>query len=191
MSKAVPVALSLMKPASTLTSATQRARRLRWTAETRIARKRRNGAESRRLRLTARHHVCHSRRNGGESGIRTHGRLPYTRFPSVRLKPLGHLSCVHRAPPTSRMGETGGEGGIRTHDRFPYTPLAGARLQPLGHLSARPHNIPISRRVSAPCAQFPPWDSGRRHEPSGALHPPRLGSLGCLAPSLRRIPRKG
>jgi hypothetical protein len=29
---------------------------------------------------------------GGESGIRTHGRFPYTRFPSVRLQPLGHLS---------------------------------------------------------------------------------------------------
>ena len=31
---------------------------------------------------------------GGESGIRTHGTLlTYTRFPSVRLKPLGHLSA--------------------------------------------------------------------------------------------------
>jgi hypothetical protein len=30
--------------------------------------------------------------HGGESGIRTHGTLRYTRFPSVRLKPLGHLS---------------------------------------------------------------------------------------------------
>ena len=29
---------------------------------------------------------------GGESEIRTHGTLRYTRFPSVRLKPLGHLS---------------------------------------------------------------------------------------------------
>ncbi len=29
---------------------------------------------------------------GGESGIRTHGTFRYTRFPSVRLKPLGHLS---------------------------------------------------------------------------------------------------
>ncbi len=28
----------------------------------------------------------------GESGIRTHGRLPYTRFPVVHLRPLGHLS---------------------------------------------------------------------------------------------------
>src|ERR1700723_2047589 len=32
------------------------------------------------------------RPSGGESGIRTHGTLRYTRFPSVRLKPLGHLS---------------------------------------------------------------------------------------------------
>ncbi len=30
--------------------------------------------------------------DGGESGIRTHGRLPYTRFPVVHLRPLGHLS---------------------------------------------------------------------------------------------------
>ena len=29
---------------------------------------------------------------GGEGGIRTHDTLPYTRFPSVRLRPLGHLS---------------------------------------------------------------------------------------------------
>ena len=27
-----------------------------------------------------------------EEGIRTLDTLPYTRFPSVRLKPLGHLS---------------------------------------------------------------------------------------------------
>ncbi len=32
--------------------------------------------------------------NGGEGGIRTPGTgLAYTRFPSVHLKPLGHLSC--------------------------------------------------------------------------------------------------
>ncbi len=36
--------------------------------------------------------------NGGESGIRTHGRLPYTRFPSVRLRPLGHLSRNRSSP---------------------------------------------------------------------------------------------
>ncbi len=37
--------------------------------------------------------------DGGESGIRTHGTvLPYTRFPSVRLKPLGHLSGMNVLP---------------------------------------------------------------------------------------------
>src|SRR6266851_641718 len=36
---------------------------------------------------------AHAAESGGESGIRTHGTLlTYTRFPSVRLKPLGHLS---------------------------------------------------------------------------------------------------
>ena len=31
---------------------------------------------------------------GGEGGIRTHGTLPHTRFPSVLLRPLGHLSAL-------------------------------------------------------------------------------------------------
>ena len=35
--------------------------------------------------------------NGGETGIRTLDTLRYTRFPSVRLQPLGHLSAVLRA----------------------------------------------------------------------------------------------
>jgi hypothetical protein len=30
---------------------------------------------------------------GGETGIRTLDTLRYTRFPSVRLQPLGHLSA--------------------------------------------------------------------------------------------------
>ena len=35
---------------------------------------------------------------GGETGIRTLDTLRYTRFPSVRLQPLGHLSAwVKRA----------------------------------------------------------------------------------------------
>src|ERR1700748_1970870 len=37
--------------------------------------------------------------DGGETGIRTLDTLRYTRFPSVRLQPLGHLSasceCYH------------------------------------------------------------------------------------------------
>lgn len=34
---------------------------------------------------------------GGETGIRTLDTLRYTRFPSVRLQPLGHLSANLRA----------------------------------------------------------------------------------------------
>jgi hypothetical protein len=33
-------------------------------------------------------------RTGGETGIRTLDTLRYTRFPSVRLQPLGHLSAL-------------------------------------------------------------------------------------------------
>jgi hypothetical protein len=36
--------------------------------------------------------VIDSKVHGGETGIRTLDTLRYTRFPSVRLKPLGHLS---------------------------------------------------------------------------------------------------
>jgi hypothetical protein len=35
--------------------------------------------------------------HGGETGIRTLDTLRYTRFPSVRLQPLGHLSAVFAA----------------------------------------------------------------------------------------------
>src|SRR5258706_4331800 len=57
--------------------------------------------------------------------------LTYTRFPSVRLKPLGHLSVQNRGVPLvnistrwrRRLGQPtlpavpgGGEGGIRTPD---------------------------------------------------------------------------
>ena len=35
-------------------------------------------------------------RHGGGSGIRTHGRLPFTRFPSVPIRPLSHPSLTSR-----------------------------------------------------------------------------------------------
>src|SRR3954447_16297343 len=83
----------------------------------------RTARPERRLRITSyrwsRAEWRRSRRNevagGGESGIRTHGTLlTYTRFPSVRLKPLGHLSGVD--PRSCQACGTGGEGGIRTPD---------------------------------------------------------------------------
>jgi hypothetical protein len=37
-----------------------------------------------------------------EEGIRTLDMLPYTRFPSVRLQPLGHLSIYFRLQRTRK-----------------------------------------------------------------------------------------
>ena len=39
---------------------------------------------------------------GGEGGIRTLDTLPYTRFPGVRLRPLGHLTMRARSIPQYR-----------------------------------------------------------------------------------------
>jgi hypothetical protein len=102
--------------------------------------------------------------DGGESGIRTHGTgLPYTRFPSVLLKPLGHLSGVptrDAAPRRSRgsdqlakdhgsqpapagftqrslRGELWRRGGdSNPRYRFRYNGFRDRRNQPLCHLSA-------------------------------------------------------
>lgn len=38
--------------------------------------------------------MANLRKKSREEGIRTPDTLPYTRFPSVRLKPLGHLSVL-------------------------------------------------------------------------------------------------
>ncbi len=84
--------------------------------------------------------LCNSRLNGGESGIRTHGTFQYTRFPSVRLKPLGHLSASsQRQAGPGTAPHHSWRRGRDSNPRWvsPHTPLAGERLQPLGHLSGR------------------------------------------------------
>ena len=43
--------------------------------------------------------------NGGETGIRTLDTLRYTRFPSVRLQPLGHLSAIEQLFESTTLGE--------------------------------------------------------------------------------------
>ena len=51
--------------------------------------------------------------DGGERGIRTPGKFPYTRFPSVHLKPLGHLS---NSSVQFKVAEEGGfEPPVREH----------------------------------------------------------------------------
>ena len=87
------------------------------------------------LGLTGSHPPSGSSRNkcnGGERGIRTPDRgLAYTRFPSVRLKPLGHLSArvsqIVFAPGLRLVsGEekaSGGREGIRTPDTVSGIPV--------------------------------------------------------------------
>ena len=49
-----------------------------------------------RIHSIAEHAESEHVMNGGETEIRTLDTLRYTRFPSVRLKPLGHLSALVR-----------------------------------------------------------------------------------------------
>src|SRR5690606_38686580 len=62
-----------------------------------------------------------------------------TRFPIVRLKPLGHpseTSAGRSARPAAPPARRSGEGGIRTLEGLlGPNALAGRRLKPLGHLS--------------------------------------------------------
>ena len=41
--------------------------------------------------------------NGGEGGIRTLDRLPYTHFPGVLLRPLGHLTASVKINPSTLL----------------------------------------------------------------------------------------
>jgi hypothetical protein len=140
---------------------------------------RNRGNFSRCLWIRARS-LCNSRLGGGEGGIRTHGSFHYTRFPSVRLKPLGHLSqnptARLRLPPSGPQGAPkrdaqrakGSRSGVvaasarpgpqswrRGWDSNPrwaltHTPLAGERLQPLGHLSAASEHSDPPRKIRLP-----------------------------------------
>ncbi len=68
---------------------------------------------------------------GGRTGRDSNPRVsfPTTRFPGVRLKPLGHLSMVTRAreghlPPLRPSAVIRyGQGGIRTHDTVSGMPV--------------------------------------------------------------------
>ena len=74
-------------------------------------------------------------RMGGDSNSRDP--FGYTRFPSVRDRPLCHPSMSANAyfRVCRRSLTFGGSGGIRTHDTFRCTGLANLRLKPLGHAS--------------------------------------------------------
>src|SRR5450432_255590 len=61
---------------------------------------------------------------GGERGIRTLGTFRYTRFPIVRLRPLGHLSNFIRNP--GRVPATSRDGVGRAELARPRRVLSGA-----------------------------------------------------------------
>jgi hypothetical protein len=97
---------------------------------------------------------------GGEGGIRTLGDLRHTRFPSVRLRPLGHLSedpRTGRRLPYPVDGKGGKERapkrsikerwrrGRDLNPRWPFnhTGFRNQPIQPLWHLSVWPRMVPL------------------------------------------------
>ena len=88
---------------------------------------------------------------------------PYTRFPSVLLRPLGHLSAllVQRSQP---RWATGGEGGIRTHG-----PRKGSTVfetVPIDHSGTSPHRA-AKFTLARELAQRPRRARPRQHPRPG------------------------
>ena len=75
--------------------------------------------------------------DGGERGIRTPGKLPHTRFPSVHLKPLGHLSF------SIPINQSGGGRGIRTPGT--RTRTVDFESTAFNHSAIPPHDFDLRR----------------------------------------------
>ena len=86
---------------------------------------------------------------GGETGIRTLDTLRYTRFPSVRLQPLGHLSTIYSlTEPALRKGtRLGGPRYGLLYRFYPRTPLPAQR-------KSRNRNLVHTRPESASLSIF-------------------------------------
>ena len=93
---------------------------------------------------------------GGEGGIRTHGTLPHTRFPSVLLRPLGHLSgefslaqgkghYLKETRPAVKLLEAAG----RRNSSAPPAALAGAS-RPVSLYGAGEKNPSAGRHTPRP-----------------------------------------
>ncbi len=85
----------------------------------------------------------------GGSGIRTHGGLPHTRFPSVPIRPLSHPSRMSRANllgcPGGRRVAAGRRGAVGLPRRFGYRLRKRSMLR-RSFFVGRP--LPRSRRNS-------------------------------------------
>lgn len=103
---------------------------------------------------------------GGGDGIRTHGTLPYTRFPSGRLKPLGHPSVFLDSPAISEW----------------FILDSGAGWLALGHPS-----IFVPARLTSWFSQsFVGFANGALRHPSVLCHTGEGRYPVFLAPGLRR-----
>jgi hypothetical protein len=133
------------------------------------------------------------RLDGGERGIRTLGTFQYTRFPSVRLKPLGHLSGKFFIARRGRIGSrrrgkretlstprrptpngSNWRRGRDSNPRYGYKPYAGLAnlcLQPLGHLSRTGGSIP---RFSVSGEAFAEANAGRQRAEPRPIDPSTL-----------------
>src|SRR5204863_7391668 len=91
--------------------------------------------------------------SGGEGGIRTRGTLPYTRFPVVHLRPLGHLSVTSGGLPSTAPVPR--RVGFAPHGRrSPQHRPSHTRRRP-------PRRARRPRRrgeiLLSPCPPCPPW----------------------------------
>ena len=107
--------------------------------------------------------------NGGEGGIRTLGRLPYTRFPSVRIRPLCHLSEV--CSPRRSTGCRPTKGANKRH-RSARVNAEVMRRSGRGNATLPPRKIrpPLAKRRAARPEAF--WQITPTHPAPASPCPP-------------------
>ena len=145
---------------------------------------------------TGRERVVRARdgRSGG-SGIRTHGGLPHTRFPSVPIRPLSHPSRgarpVDRAVPRGATGRQCGRSGYRVGE--PALACDGRVLcndQPVNRVRAGRQQLSAGPGV---CRRSPDHHMGERVLPfphgveERVLRSPVRSRSGSAVPSGSRI----
>ena len=107
---------------------------------------------------------------GGAGGIRTLDTgLPYTHFPGVRLRPLGHCSAFPTAPRLRRRARRSGREGARlarfelrrNHACAPLCGPCARRASP-----AAPTGVPRASCGWRPASTSRGWNRGPKREPA-------------------------
>ena len=89
---------------------------------------------------------------------------PHTRFPSVLLRPLGHLSAFGCHSASRAKKPNGGEGGIRTPGEL--APTAVFKTAAIDHSATSPvQSVPRKSAIERPCPAWsgapPPGEKSR------------------------------